>query len=332
LKFSLFAVKKIFLLTTLLHTLILTQVSSADASPDTTISVEPYASTARIGGTFTINITLTDVQNLFGLEVALHWDASILQMVYADVSLGVESYPDGVLHNPVWKNETMEEGKYMLVGMSTGRDTPSFDGGGNVVRITFNVTDRGNTKLRLETKLADKPQPGGVASPIAHTTFSGAFSPIHIFISSATVTVGENLNISGFIALAQADVSVTIQYRREGETDWHTLSTIKTNEEGDYGGVWQPPEGEKYEIRATALIDNVEETSYSVYLTVKAFAQTSIWQYVTIFIVLVVGIVAIIMYSKSIKKRIKWKKANTTPPKRLSYRKCSCLSLLLALL
>ncbi len=170
--------RKILLWTTLLQLLIITQIALANASPKTLVEMEPSANIANIGETFTVNITITDVQNLFGLEVTLRWDSSILQMMGADVRLGVESHPDGVLYEPVSmvKNETIqEEGKYQLVGMSTGRETPSFNGTGNVLRITFNVTDVGSCELNLEAKLADKPPVGGVSSPIAHITTDGFF-------------------------------------------------------------------------------------------------------------------------------------------------------------
>lgn len=285
---------------------IVNQIALAGASPDTIVKVEPYASTALVGETFTVNITLTDVQNLYGLEIALQWNASVLKIISWDDRLGIESNPDGVLHEPIFlaKNETLpEQGRYVLAASSTA-PAASFNGSGSIVRITFNVTNRGNTKLKLETKLADKPQTGDVASPIVHITTSGIFSPIHIFTSSATVNVGENVNISGFIALAQANVDVTVQYRREDETSWHTLPPVKTNEKGNYQRIWQPSERGKYEIIATAFIDNIKETSYSVYLTVKAPNYIPVWQFITpVLLILVVGIIAIAIYYRSIRKQ-----------------------------
>lgn len=164
--------------------LITTQITSITASPDTTVKVEPHENTAKIGDTFTVNITITDVQNLFGLEITLDWDSSILQVVNVDVRLGVESHPDGVLHEIlpeytifIVKNETIqEEGTYQLVGTSLDRNTPSFNGSGNIARITFNVANAGSCALNLEAKLASKPLLGSVSSPITHTTVDGFFS------------------------------------------------------------------------------------------------------------------------------------------------------------
>lgn len=128
--------------------LIITRTAPANATPEPIVKVEPYASVAQVGETFTINITITDVQNLYGIEVTLNWNASVLQIVGINVRLGVESHPDGVLHQPISiaKNETRrEEGSYFLAATST-YPAPSFSGSGNIVIITFNVTDSGSSK------------------------------------------------------------------------------------------------------------------------------------------------------------------------------------------
>ena len=155
----------------------------ANASPATQVRVGPYESIAQVGESFTINVTLADVQNLYGIEVILRWDPSLLQVVSADVHLGVESHPDGVLHEDILiaKNETRNDvGRYWLAATSynsTGDiPPPSFNGSGNIVRLTFNVTNVGSCELSLETELRGKPPPGGIAPPIDHTTIDGFFT------------------------------------------------------------------------------------------------------------------------------------------------------------
>ena len=288
--------------------LILTQIAPANTSPDTLVKVEPYASIAQVGETFTINITLTDVQNLYGVDVTLRWNTSILQVVDVDVRLGEE---DGVLYKTIFiaENETIqEEGKYHLAGTSTEPAEP-FSGSGNIVRITFIVTNVGGCKLDLEaTKLADWPPPDRdprISQPIAHTTIDGFFGrQINIFpVSPDIVAIGENVSISGFIIPVQANVEVIILYRREGETDWLTLATVSTDQNGNYQFTWQPQESGKYEIRATATIEGTTETSDSVIITVKAPGQP-IWPYITVIIVIIIIIViaAIGVYRKRIQK------------------------------
>jgi len=116
------------------------------------------------------------------------------------------------------------------------------------------------------------------------------------------INAGENISIGGFIIPAQANVEVAVVYRREGETDWYTLSTVRTNEQGNYLYVWQPQEAGKYEIRATAIIEGTEETSSSVLVSVQAPEQPT-WVYIIIIIVIIITVVvaAIVMYRKKSK-------------------------------
>jgi len=310
LKPSLFLIKKIFLWIAFFEILTVAMMNWAVASPDTIVKVEPYANAALVGGTFTASIAVTDVQNLYGLEVTVSWNASVLNIVGVNVRLGIESHPDGVLHEipgiaPInlYQNETIQgQGKYVLAASSSA-PAASFNGSGNLVRLTFNVKNRGNTRLALETRLADRPPPGGVSSPITHTSMSGVFGPIHVFISPSTVTLGENVNISGFLAQAQANVNVTIQYRLEAETEWHALPIEKTNNKGNYKQDWRPTREGKYKIRASAFIGGFQETSYLVDLTVNPQESFIIWQYIAaIAVVIAAGLIIGWAYRKRSKE------------------------------
>ena len=163
----------------------LIQVAFVKAAPETVVKVEPYSSYANLGETFTINITVADVQNLYGVDITLYWNSSILQVVSVDLRLGVESHPDGVLHESLYIVEnkvTQEQGKYSL-GAASIAPAPSFNGTGNIVRITFSATSTGNCKLDLETELWDCPPPNQGSMPIEHTTIDGFFELIPEFPS-----------------------------------------------------------------------------------------------------------------------------------------------------
>lgn len=187
-------VKLFLLLVSIVSMLFLVQIRVVQATPETVVKVEPYASSYDVGETFSVNLTIVDVQNLYGIEVALYWNASMLRVVNVDLRLGVESYPDGVLHELSWarilvveNNVTQKEGEYRLAATSMS-PAPSFYGSGNVVRIIFNATSSGYSKLDLETKLFDYPpldREPRVSLQIAHTTID-AFTAIIPEISSAT--------------------------------------------------------------------------------------------------------------------------------------------------
>ena len=174
----------------LLLFLALIQVITVQAAPETIVKVEPYASSTNMGETFTINITVVGVQNLYGVEATLCWNASILDVVSLDLRLGVESHPDGVLHElpsaPIFvaeNNLIQERGEYRLAATSVS-PASSFNGSGNIVSLTFNATNIGNSKLDLETQLYDYPPPDReprISWPIEHITIDGSFDVIPEF-------------------------------------------------------------------------------------------------------------------------------------------------------
>jgi hypothetical protein len=154
----------------------LTQRAFAQEGLETIVRVEPQTSLAFVNETFTINVTVTGVQNLYGIDMTLDWNSSILTVINLNVRLGEV---DGVLLNPISIVEnTSQRGKYLLAGMSLP-PAPSFNGSGNIARITFNVTNEGNSKLDLEAELYDYPPPDRdprISMSIDHTTVDGVFN------------------------------------------------------------------------------------------------------------------------------------------------------------
>jgi hypothetical protein len=159
------------------------QVAVVQATPETIVKVEPSVSSADVGEIFTIKIMVLDVQNLYGVEVNLYWNSSILEPVNIDIRL---NETDGVLYNPIYTAEnSTQKGKYILVATSMN-PAPPFNGSGNIVKVTFNVTNSGNSILHLETQLYDYPPPDReprISFPIEHTTIDGSFSVIPEFPS-----------------------------------------------------------------------------------------------------------------------------------------------------
>ena len=302
-KFLANILRKHLLWNTFLLLLIVTRITMVRAAPETTVRVEPYASTAQVGEPFAINVTLTDVQNLYGVEIALHWNASTLQIVNVNVRLGNESHSDGILHEPIFiaKNETVQnEGRYLLAATSMA-PAYSFNGSGNIVKITFEVTSVGSCKLDLETELRGKPQPGDVAPLIEHTTKDGFFGPqIGISALPMTVTTGEEVDVSGSIIPPQENIEVTIFCRSEREVNWSALETVRTDAQGTYQYKWRPEDEGKQEIRAIAVIDDAEEASASIYVTVETPEQPTWVKTATIAIavIIVIIITSIMIYRK----------------------------------
>jgi cell division septation protein DedD len=155
-------------------------IQPAASQSSTIMKVETPSTSVTVGIPFTITITLTNVQNLYGVEVVLKWNPTILQATNIDTQLGVESYPNGVLHEtssspPIFtaeNNVTQNTGEYRLVATSMA-PAPSFSGSGSIVKITFNPINEGNSAIDLESQLSDYPpidRDPRISLPIQHIT------------------------------------------------------------------------------------------------------------------------------------------------------------------
>jgi len=169
--------------------------ASVQAATSTTVNVVSSTSTPRLGETFTVTITISNVQNLYALDIALCWNASVLQVLNVNLRLGVESHSDGVLHEqlPNYPIEILtdtlspETGEYHIAATSVG-PTSSFSGSGNVAILTFNVTSLGQAGFGLESELADKPV-SGESNFIEHNDSIDTINIIPEFSSIITVAL-----------------------------------------------------------------------------------------------------------------------------------------------
>jgi len=171
----------LILIATLL-TISFIQSAFPQSSSNTTVAVNPEAISAILDEAITVNITISNVQNLYGLDVTLLWNPTVLTVQNIDIRLGVESFPDGVLHEAtsadifIQENTVdQENGEYHLVATSVA-PAPSFSGSGNIASLTFNVTSIGQSELILITELADY-NPSG-SSLIDHTDVNGALDSV----------------------------------------------------------------------------------------------------------------------------------------------------------
>ena len=299
--------EKALLHITLLLVLLSTQTMSVKATTETTVRVEPYANTACVGGFFTVNVTLAAVQNLYGVEVTIRWNASILQVVAVNLRLGVESYSDGVLHEPIFiaENETIqEEGKYLLAGTSTA-PAPPFNGSGNIVRITFKVTNMGDSKLDLETKLSDWPPPEReprISWPIEHTTIDGFFdmNPPTIGIPtrspSGDVLPGQSVKVSVNVTDSASGVkNVTLLYTINNWSTWEQLRMHPNSSTDFYEATIPAQQAEtqvKFKIIAYDYAENLQikngENPYCTYFVTPEFTDIKILLLLVVFTVFII--------------------------------------------
>ena len=132
-----------------------------------TVKAEASESQPQVGDTLTVNIKISNAQNLFGVDITLNWNPSLLTVISATPLLGVESHPEGVLHeSSTYPIEILENTQtaeqYHLLATSTGSTTPSFSGSGTIATVTFNVTSTGATGLTLDAELSQAGNPDPV--------------------------------------------------------------------------------------------------------------------------------------------------------------------------
>ncbi len=159
-------------------------------SSGTVVDAAASATQPKVGSTLTVTVTISNVQNLFGLDAALLWNHSVLSLSNVVLNLG-DSHSNGVLHGTklnydannlssgdIYVNETKLSGSYALIAQSIGHTTPSFTGSGTIVTLTFNVINTGSAGLNLTTDLADQAVVGQNANNIVHQDAASSVTAI----------------------------------------------------------------------------------------------------------------------------------------------------------
>ncbi len=140
----------------------------------TTVTVTPQTSTPVVGQTLTVNITLNNVQNLYGIDVTLNWNPSLLSF-QTNSNQTFIGYSYGVLNNPtslVLDSASQATGEFHLVVTSVSPAT-AFSGSGTIATLMFTVTGAGQSSLTVASTLANYPAAGESSEPIAHNDISG---------------------------------------------------------------------------------------------------------------------------------------------------------------
>ncbi|MGF3522079.1 MAG: cohesin domain-containing protein [Candidatus Bathyarchaeia archaeon] len=164
--------------------LLLLAYSACAQAASTVVQVEPAHVTAAMDETFTVKIVINNVENLYGVDVILSWNNTILQVISANHTLGVESHQNGVLHEaadaPIYvaeDNADQQIGSYHLLATSQN-PAPPFSGSGTIATVTFKVIHVGHSELKLQTELADFPAEGEPSNFIDHVDVGGSVDSV----------------------------------------------------------------------------------------------------------------------------------------------------------
>jgi hypothetical protein len=185
---------KVVVFAVLLFSLVSTCFVYAASAASTTVTAEANSTQLKVGDTLTVNIKVSGTSDLYGLDVTLNWNTAVLKEISATNNLGVESHPDGVLHESASypidvEDETVTDGQYHLLATSQGASTASFSGSGTIATVVFNLTGTGNTGLSLDAELSLRNSAGEISLNEPITSVSAVSIAVPEFPTIAVVAV-----------------------------------------------------------------------------------------------------------------------------------------------
>jgi len=137
------------------------------ASSEATVSVAPSQIERNIGESFTVNITIVDVVDLFSWGIKVRWESRLLEATSITEGPFLKDQPDGTAFAKKIYNA------YIDVGCSTLGTWLGVSGSGTLMTVTFNVTGKGATELEIfYSNLLDSATPPVL---INHTVEDGYF-------------------------------------------------------------------------------------------------------------------------------------------------------------
>jgi len=153
-----------------------------ETSSITRVEVSPSYVQTSVGSGFEVQMKIENVSNLYGFDVNLTWNPDLLALETINTTIGVETHPDGILHEPVYifQNDT-SSASYHLVATSL-YPAPPFNGSGIVARLGFLALKIGVDSLLLDSTLGNTSVP---SQPIPHVTINStvnvrsSLTPVH---------------------------------------------------------------------------------------------------------------------------------------------------------
>ena len=161
--------------------------------PATQISIDPIQKTVTVGPTFTVNVNVSNVVNMYAYEFRLTWNCSVVELVSAVRPAGNFMEPTIDPANyfvPVWKKNESRSGDLQTAHFGYTLLVPELarTGSGILVTLTFRALAVGATLLDLnDTRLAND-----VPAPIMHSHLDGLVTvnpPPSVTISPTSVVM-----------------------------------------------------------------------------------------------------------------------------------------------
>jgi hypothetical protein len=236
------------------------------SSSTTTVYVDPQESIGMIGQNFTINIRISNVVDLYGWELKLGWNATILDSV--EVSEGSFLKSGGSTFFTYKTNNTLG---YMIIDCTLLGQVPGVSGSGVLATIKFYVENVGECPLDLyDTILVNSAE-----QTIEHTAIDGYYyTSVHdvavIDLKASSTEVNVTVENQG---THTETFNVNAYYTRLSDPLIGTQTvTLAKGATVTLTFTWNPPSPGRYEIRAEATAvpqetDNADNT-YTIIIQV----------------------------------------------------------------
>jgi len=298
------------------------------------IKIVPPTDTILVSSSTTINVTVTNVVNLFAWGVEIFFDQAVVdtnetsvwlpsdhifagQDIVGGLSATVEAYPSG---RPLYPRKYLYYGASLLPPQMGG-GTP-FNGSGTLFQVNFKGVGLGTSFLNMTE---DPPGIFGVdlldfnENPIPFTMQNGrvavlspepgekAYSEISINVEPDTVTIGSDVTISGKIVTneTKTGASVTLYYSASGGA-WGNLTTVKTGADSRFTHVWKTTQTGTYQVKAKWEGDAKTNGSESPTKTFTVKESEPTTPDITLYVIVAVAaiiVVAILVYFVKFRKR-----------------------------
>jgi len=194
------------LTTTLLICIAMT--GTGKASPDTVITVDPQSvEDLEVGKSFTVNITVTDVADLYSWDINMTFNPAILK---------VENTTEGPFLHQFGETVSLpvriyNDRGFVIIGGMFMPPIPEnlATGSGVLATVTFTVKGYGETSLGLQSNLYAPLGIAGFETPVSidHTSVDGVFR-------NATATVLSIELIIGVVVVVTISGIAVFFYRR----------------------------------------------------------------------------------------------------------------------
>ena len=151
---------------------VLAYVILSSPPSSTVLSVEPQTAQGTTGQNFTINVSISDVTDLYSWQIELSWNPSLLNVTNIMEGPLLKSSGNSTFFSPVINNAEGNLSVLCTRLYSFGSSVTGVSGNGTLMTVQFEVIRSGACDLNLyDTQLLDSHR-----NAINHTAQSGHFS------------------------------------------------------------------------------------------------------------------------------------------------------------